>query len=180
MDEQIRFQARSIHVIAPDRIYRVELYDDALYFLRVGGQFDLDRGGQLVGGAYEVIGLRAVLLILFGREAFFRKRQQELIARDITRDPATLLDIHPHNFRLTAADIERAAFLPKKRFLSLVRPHHGRLVLDLLDGERWEFHFERSDDLRTALTIVHRLLADKLTQMLAWDEQQQQFTAAKP
>ncbi len=116
-------------------------------------------------------------MILAAGEALFRKhKQEEVIARDPNLDPKALLSIHPHNFTLAPSDIKRATFLPKKWFLSLFRPHYGRLVLDLTNGERWEFHFELPEDLRTALASLGGPLGNKLTKKVAWDEERQRFT----
>src|SRR5262245_42246343 len=118
------FQARSIHTWAPDRIYRVELSDRAMYFLRIGGQFDLDRGRPS-----GVPGQGAAVMILAAGEALFRNhKKEEYIARDPNQDPEAVLGIHPHNFKLTPADIQNASLLPKKWLLSFVRQHHGRMV----------------------------------------------------
>src|SRR5688572_15545951 len=103
MADSISFNARALYTIAPDRIYRVELSNGCLYFLRIGGQFDLDRGKVVPG----VPGQAPAVMILAAGEALFRKhKQEELIARDPTKDPDELLAIHPHNFKLLPSDIK--------------------------------------------------------------------------
>src|SRR5262245_51949830 len=92
----ISFNVRQLHTLAPDRIYRVELRNGAMYFLRVGGQFDVERGHT--PGAPG--GLAAVMILAAGEAMFRKHKQEELIARDPDMDPEELLAIHPHNFKL--------------------------------------------------------------------------------
>jgi hypothetical protein len=59
MTHSVSFNARALFTWTPDRIYRVEVRNGRLYFLRVGGQFDLDRGGmacRLSGGRRQILG----------------------------------------------------------------------------------------------------------------------------
>ena len=46
----VSFNARAVFTFSQDRIYRVESRNGALYFLRVGGQFDQDRMPLPPGG----------------------------------------------------------------------------------------------------------------------------------
>lgn len=173
MAEPFSFHARSIHAISPDRIYRVELSGEVMYFLRIGGQFDLDRLEHQGHGAGQVA---AAMLLTVGEAMFRQHKREELLARDPNQHPETLLCLHPHNFKLRPVDIKRATFLPRKWLLSLFRRHYGRLVVELMNDERWEFHFESSDDLRTALERLPKMLGPKLTKNLVWDQQRQRFT----
>jgi hypothetical protein len=119
-------------------------------------------------------------MILAANEALFRKnKKEELMARDPSQDPESLLGMHPHSYKLTLSDIHQAAILPKKWLLSFVRQHHGRLVLDLANGKKQEFHFERPEDLKTALVSLSGVLGNKLTKHVAWDEKKQQFVKAE-
>src|SRR5262245_11991469 len=103
-------------------------------------------------------------MILAVNEALFRQhKKEELVARDPNQDPEAVLGSHPHNFKLIPADIQYATLLPKKWLLSFVRQHHGRMVLELTDGKRWEFHFERPEALQTALSGRSGVLGSKLT-----------------
>src|SRR5262245_31929112 len=110
----ISFNARACYTVAADRIYRIELHDGSLYFLRTGGQFDVDRG---VPGA----GALPVMLLAAGEALLRAHKEEELIARDPSSNPEALLSIHPHNFKLGVGDIKRAALLPKKSLLALFR-----------------------------------------------------------
>ena len=173
MTDSISFNARACCTTATDRIYRVELRNGFLYFLRIGGQFDLDRGIHQPAGA-------AGVLLLAAGEALLRKhKKEEMVARDPNRDPEELLGIHPHNFKLGSANIASATLLPKKGFLALFRPHFGRLIIEQIDGNRQEFHFERLDDLRKAFEHLPALLGDKLDSRIHWDKNQGRFLAKK-
>jgi hypothetical protein len=172
--ETVTFNARSVHTMVPDRIYRVELRGGSLYFLRVGGQFDLDRERIIVPEHVP-----AVFLLAVGEALFRKRKQEELIARDANQDPEELLRIHPHNFKLTPADIRRATFLPKKWFLALFRRHFGCLVLELADGQRLEFHFEQPEDLRTAFEHLGGLLGGLLQREIVWDPEKGRFVRTR-
>src|SRR5262245_50704744 len=166
------FQARALFTWTPDRIYRVEVRNGCLYFLRVGGQFDLDRGGMTAGAVAPL----PALLCLAANEALFRKhKQEELIARDPNQDPEQLLAIHPHNFKLSPSDIRQVTFLPKKWLLSFVRPHFGRLVIEQINGKSQEYHFERQEDVQIAMEQLPILLREKVETRIRWDGCKQAF-----
>jgi hypothetical protein len=167
--------ARSIHTIASDRIYRVENADGALYFLRVGGQFNLDRGGQIAG---PLIAEVSAVAVLGTAELLFRKhKDEELIARDPSKSPEELLTIHPHNFKVAPADVKSAALLAPS-WLALLRLHFGRLHLTQNNGPKWEFHFERLEDMQQAFQLLPPLFGDRLEMKVAWDESKQRFVKA--
>src|SRR5271166_4542808 len=159
MADSISFQARACFRVEADRIYRVEFCEGALYFLRIGSQFDVDRGLHKPGGA----GKFPAIMLLAAGEALFRKHKaEELRARDPSAHPADLVGIHPHNFKLAPADIVRATLLPKQWLLSLFRRHYARLIIERVDGIRNEYHFETPADLQVASTNLPSLLGEKL------------------
>ena len=175
MSDSVSFNARALFTFVPDRIYRVELRNGVMYFLRIGGQYDLDRATVAPGAPGQL----PALLILAAHEAMFRKHKEEFRARDPSQDPEELLGIHPHNFKLPPADIQRVTFLPKKWLLSFVRPHFGRLVIEQMDGKSQEYHFERREDLQAALTHLTAALGDKVDSQIRWDEQKKDFVKCK-
>jgi hypothetical protein len=169
MTDSVTFNARALFAMAPDRIYRVEVRNGCLYFLRIGGQFDLDRGTITPGQ------LPAVMILAAGEAVFRKHKREELVARDPTKDPEELLGIHPHNFRLLPSEIKRVTFHPKKWLLSLVRPHFGRLVIEQPDGTSQEYHLERLADLQAAFDHLPALLGDKVDKRIRWDERKKGF-----
>jgi hypothetical protein len=172
MISSVSFNARACFTIAPDRIYRIELHKGAIYFLRTGGQFDLDRGLTQARG---LEGIAAVLVLATGEALLRNHKKEELIARDPGTDPEALLGIHPHNSKLVPSDIARASLLPKKWFLALFRHHFGRLLLEPVHGERREYHFETLADVQTAYACLPPLLGDKLDMRIHWDENGSRF-----
>lgn len=174
MSDSVSFNMRACFTLETDRIYRVELRDGFLYFLRVGGQFDLDRG------IHQPAGLAGVMLLAAGEALLRKHKKEELIARDPSRDPEELLGIHPHNFKLAPADIASATLLPKKPLLALFRPHFGRLVIERIDGKRQEYHFEKLNDLRTAYTHLPAPLGNKLDIRIHWNETGGRFLPKTP
>lgn len=172
MNDSVSFNARALFTVAADRIYRVEMRNGMMYFLRIGGQFDLDRGKIAPG----VPGKAPAVMILAVGEALFRTHKaEELIARDPTKDPDELVGIHPHNFKLAPSDIKQVTLLPKKWLLSFFRPHFGRLVIEQVDGKSQEYHLERLEDLQIAYKHLQVLLGDKVQARIRWDDQQRCF-----
>lgn len=169
----VSFNARACFTFAADRIYRIEIHNGSLYFLRTGGQFDLDRGLHEPG---DGTGKLMAIMILAAGEALPRKhKREELIARNPSADPEELLGIHPHNFKLAPADIQRAVLLPKKWFLGLFRQHCGRLEIEPISSHRQEYHFESVADLQTAFAHLPALLEDKLDVRVEWDDNKGRF-----
>ena len=149
------FIARSCHTIASDRIYRVDIRDKTAYFLRIGGQFNIDRGAP-IGAGYA-----AAFAILGMGELLFRKhRKEEIASRDANSHPKDLLNLHPHNFRLTAAEIQEAVFLPP-RWYSNLRGDFGRLAIHVNHFTKWRFEFETFGDMLVAFLNLGSYLAQK-------------------
>lgn len=172
MPTPVVFYGRSIHTIAPDRIYRIQSWQGALYFLRVGGQFDPERGASQPGHA----GAKAVAgAILNVAELLFNDRkQQELAARDLSRSPDDLIAIHPDNFKVTADDVDAATLLAPS-WLALLRRHYGRWMLTLGSGTKWQFHFEHISDMKTAADFLPGFLGERLVVKAKWNERRQRF-----
>jgi hypothetical protein len=61
MTDSFSFNARAVYTLVPDRIYRVEVRNGCLYFLRIGGQFDTDR---IRAGAPPGAGLLPTVMML--------------------------------------------------------------------------------------------------------------------
>lgn len=159
MSNSSSFSALAVYTFEPDRYYRVESRDGCLYFLRVGGQFDLDRAGSVPSNA----GVLGVLLMAGASTALGHKHQQaQFIARDPRKNPEELLTIHPHNFKLLPEDIKRAKFLPKKKWFPSHGRNVGRLVIERRDGTSQEFWFQESADLNSAVHHLSALAGDKM------------------
>lgn len=77
------FTARAAFTYEPDRYYRVELRNGCLYFLRVGGQFDLDRAGSTPNAGL----LGALLMVGVSKTLSHNHEKAQLIARDAAKDP---------------------------------------------------------------------------------------------
>jgi hypothetical protein len=159
MTDPNSFAARAVFTVEQDRYYRVECRNGCLYFLRVGGQFDLDRAGPAPANA----GLLGVVLMAGASTALGHKHQEaQLIARDPRKDPEELLTIHPHNFKLLPAEIKRARFLPQKKWFPSHGRNVGRLRIEQLDGTSQEYWFQEADDLNKAVKQLSALLGDRL------------------
>ena len=159
MTDPNSFTARAAFRVEPDRYYRVESRNGCLYFLRVGGQFDLDRAGSAPANA----GLLGVVLMAGTSAALGHKHQEaQLIARDPRKSPEEPLTIHPHNFKLIPADIKRARFLPQKKWFPSHGRNVGRLVIETREGKSQEYWFQESEDLNKAVQSLSALAGDRL------------------
>ena len=159
MSDPNSFTALAVFTIEQDRYYRVESRNGCLYFLRVGGQFDLDRAGSAPTNA----GLLGVALMAGTSIALGHKHQEaQLIARDPRKDPEELLTIHPHNFKLLPGEIKRARFLPQKKWFPSHGRNVGRLRLEKLDGTSQEYWFQEPEDLDKAVKAFSALLGNRL------------------
>lgn len=155
MTDPNSFTARAAFTFEQDRYYRVESCNGCLYFLRVGGQFDLDRAGSAPTSA----GLLGVALMAGTSMALGHKHQEaQLIARDPRKNPEELLTIHPHNFKLLPAEIKQARFLPRKKWFPSHGKNVGRLRIEKLDGTSQEYWFQEPDDLIKAVKAFSALL----------------------
>lgn len=156
MADPITFRARSLHTFAPDRIYRVDIRQGAVYFLRVGGEFNLERASEV--NEYTIL---AYALLGVGELLFRKHRREELLACDPHTDPEGLLTIHLHNFKLYPADVEHALLLPP-RWYACLRLHFGRLALTLADGTKWHSTSSASK------TCGRRLLTSEESSEIGW------------
>jgi hypothetical protein len=159
MTDPNSFTARAVFTIEQDRYYRIESRNGRLYFLRVGGQFDLDRAGSAPTNA----GLLGVALMAGTSAALGHKHQEaQLIARDPRKDPEELLTIHPHNFKLLPEEIKQARFLPQKKWFPSHGKNVGRLRIDKTDGTSQEYWFQESDDLNKAVKTLSALVGERV------------------
>jgi hypothetical protein len=169
-NQAIVFLARSCHTIASDRIYRVEIHNRTLYFLRIGGQFNVERDNPFKSEGH----LAAGAILATGELLFRTHKHEEMQARDYDKHPDELLDIHPHNFKLTPSDIRSAVFLPK-RWYACLREHHGRLVFTLVDRTKWEFEFEELESLQVAFAGLGQALGPSAETEIEWNDRKARF-----
>ena len=148
------FNCRAISLLRGDRLYRVYCGQDAIRFIRIGGQgglaFALESQGGFLG--------RLIANRIRTREES-KRRQVELEADAF--DPEFLVSQHRHNLRLVPGEILDGHWRPAGR--PVHGPHFGRLDLTLRKSPHLRLQFESESDLALALEQLSHVLGDRLS-----------------
>lgn len=149
-----------------DRLYRIHLSGNELFFIRLGGQGGWREGalGGMHGHPLGVLLLPVVWLL----ERWAQKKRAAKVARSDARPPQLQVREHPHNFRLAAGEIIAASLAPPAR-LQLHGLHVGRWRLTTAGGQTFHFQFETLADMHWAHAILSRVLAGRLQMRVRWD-----------
>ncbi len=161
------FNARQISNLSFDKLYRIFLVGDTLYFIRIGGQ------DGIWGGLTHQLGLLGLLLESSMRKRAERKEKALIEAIDRT-DPERLLPTHGDNFRLSATELQEGTVDPPW-LLATHGPHVGRCRLVLRNGTTMNFQFEKTEDMLVALDALSGLLASRLQLNVRWNEIKRRF-----
>ena len=156
----ITFNARAIFTWTADRVYRVYVQDDVLYFIHIGGQGLGTAAGAMFGAVGALVG-----------QALDERR-----ARSATQgadSPQALLDTHKHNFRLLPGDVQATSIEPATTFPGH-GPHVGRWLLTLPD-KKLTLEFAAMVDMEVALAHLPRFFGDKLHVNVRWDEHKKRY-----
>ena len=167
------FNVMATFWFARDRLFRVYADSEALYFIRIGGQFaykdinDIHR--PPVGGlAY------AVKTSLAAAERIMAPEDIAVLDRSSPRDA---LGHHKHNMALPLANIASATLVPPP-LISLHGRNFGRWLLKSKDGQSWTFQLMEVEQMKTALDVLPALLQDKLQVKVRWEPARAKFVAA--
>ncbi len=140
------FNARLIATASFDKLYRIYLVGDQLYFVRIGGQ----------GGLWEGLTHQLGIVGYFIEKSIKKRaeRKEKTLIEGIDRmDPEHMLATHKDNFRLGSVEVQAGAVDPPS-FFATHGPHVGRWHLELRDGRELAFQFEKADDMRIALDVL--------------------------
>jgi hypothetical protein len=167
-ESAIAFNARAVFAFSADRLYRVYVRDDALYFIRTGGQ-DVSKAvtaqfglaGALVGHALQ--------------KRADGKRQAKTAAQD-QQDAQDLLAKHKDNFRLVSGDVLATSIEPPAGPAGH-GPHITRWLLTLPD-KKWTLQLEQKPDVELALAHLPRFFGDRLKVNVRWDEGKKKYVKA--
>jgi len=163
---QIAFNARATFTWSGDRMYRVYLTNDALYFIRIGGQGGMD---VAVAAGFGALGGAALSLM---RKRGQTKEEERRAAID-AQGPQALLDAHKHNFRLFPSDVRESSIEPAAA-PGWHGPHSGRWLVTTGE-QKLSLQFETPEDMVVALAHLPRLLGDRLRVNVAWSEKKGRF-----
>ena len=118
--------------LSRDRLYRVYNDPDALYFIRIGGQFaykDLSKNPPVGGLAY------AVQTTLTAKEQIM---SPAAIAALDQKPPREIVRQHEHDQTISLTDIASSNLKPPP-FIGLNGKHFGRWMLTLNNGKHFSF-----------------------------------------
>jgi len=164
-ESTIAFNARAIFTWSADRVYRVYVQDDALYFIRIGGQ----GLGTALGAGFGMVGA-LVGQTLEERAAV--KRGAKLAAQDV-EGPQSLLDRHKDNFRVLPGDAQSSSIEPPATFPGH-GPQVGRWLLALRD-KKLTLEFPEMVDMEVALAHLPRFFGERLQVNVRWDEHKKRY-----
>lgn len=164
------FNVMATFWVARDRLYRVYLDDDTLYFIRIGGQFAYAKvqpnpGLGLVGAIPGALAIAERIL-----------PPEEIAAFDQT-PPRQLLGEHEHNMAVPLEAVASASIVPR-RVLSGHGTHWGRWLLTLTDNAKWTFQFMKPDDMEVGIGVLPQVLGERLQVKVRWDEARNKFVSS--
>ncbi len=159
MADQLAFNARAVFTWKADRLYRVYLSGNELFFIRIGGQGGW-REAALGGMHGQPLGF-LLLPVVWLLDRWAQKKREARVARSDAPPPQLQVREHPHNFRLAASEIVAASIEPAAR-LQLHGPHVGRGRLVTAGRRTLNLQFETLADMQWAQAILSRVLADRL------------------
>jgi hypothetical protein len=161
----IAFNARAVFTWSADRLYRIYVRDDALYFIRVGGQ----NMGKVIATQFGLVGALAGEAL---RKRTEGKRRTIIAAQDL-EDAAALLARHKHNFRLGSGEVLASSIQPPA-MLAGHGPHLARWLLTL-PGKKLTLEFEQRADVEMALAVLPRFFGYKLKVNVQWNEAKKRY-----
>jgi hypothetical protein len=163
------FNARLVSNWTPDRLYRVYVVRDEMFFIRIGGQ----------GGFAQGMAAQFGLLGLYLLKAYNRRSAAKLAAKIAELDrisPSIHLSAHKHNFHVGATGVERSS-LEAPPVLGAHGEHCGRWRLKLRDAKEWLFQLETPEDMTAAHELLSTLGCPHVSKVV-WDAAKKRFVTS--
>ena len=161
----VAFNARATFAWSADRLYCVYVRDDALYFIRIGGQ-DI---GTAVAGQFGLLGALAGEAL---RKRAKGKRDARAAAQD-RQDAQDLLAMHKDNFRLVPGEVLESSIEPPATFAAH-GAHVGRWLMTLSD-KKLSLQFEQFGDMQVALEHLPRFFGTRLKVNVQWNAAKKRY-----
>lgn len=161
------FNARFISNSSFDKLYRIYVVGDQLFFIRIGGQGGLERG---ITHQLGILGLLIEPMIKKRAE----KKEKALIETIDQTDPELLLSRHKDNFRLGSVALQEGTLDPPS-FFATHGLHVGRWQLHLRDGKKMSFQFEKAEDMRIALEVLPKLFFSTFHVNVRWNQNKKKY-----
>lgn len=161
------FNARLISNMSFDKMYRIYVVGDQLFFIRIGGQ-----GGLRLGITHQLGILGLIIEPMMKNRA--EKKEKEFIESIDRTDPELLLAGHKDNFRLRTVELQGGTLDPAS-FFATHGLHVGRWELNLRDGKKMNFQFEKTEDMRVALDVLPNLFSSMIQVNVRWNENKKKY-----
>jgi hypothetical protein len=158
------FEARQINALTADQHYRVYAEEGQLYLIRIGGQ----QFHPMLAAHFGLLGV--LIAAMFSRG---NKSQDEIGKLDAQR-PSDLLANHKLNFSFMISDVLEATLNPSSA-MAQHGPHVGRWTLELKDGKKRTFQFEKTEDMQKAERILTGALGPMLHVNVIWDAEKERY-----
>lgn len=166
-EDRINFNARMLNTWTPDRLYRVYLMRDELFFIRIGGQ-------RLMSDAVAVqFGLLGAAIA----KATGKRTENKMAAKLAELDqipPSLLLSRHKHNFRALRSEVVETNLNPPSTFASHGE-HYGRWKITLRNQKPMTLQLEQLADMQTALQALPHFFGPLLDVTVRFDLSKQRY-----
>ncbi|MHB1456911.1 MAG: hypothetical protein ACYC0V_08365 [Armatimonadota bacterium] len=154
------FNVRAVFMWKSDRLYRVCIDNQKLYFIRVGGQ------GV---GAYGLSGAIGALIAMV-----LQKRNDKQTAKLDMTNPEEAIRNHKDSFFLTTSQINQTSIEPMDKS-SMHGVNFGQWLLTETNDTKWRFQFESKEDMKSAIDMLSAFFGNKLVCNVEWDVKKNRF-----
>jgi hypothetical protein len=161
MEKTLFLDAKLVSTFTLDRVYRIYIKDQTLYFIRIGGQGGVSQGLAAggAGGGGIIGGIIGGLLAGWWRSREAQKLQAQTAA-DLLSHPKDLLSRHRHNFQLSPAEVDFAAI--EEPSGSSHGFNFARLIFRLKNNRKLRMQIEEAEYVDVAIQTLPELLGPKM------------------
>ncbi len=154
-----------------ERVYRIYVRGSDLFFIQLAG---LSATVEAAAFHFGPIG------ILFGEllKRRAKRNAKTTLQRADQQDPEQLLRENKNNFKVYIPEIRETVIEPPTLF-QLHGKQAGRWNFSLRDGKKMRFEFENTEEMKTALSVLLKLLSATLQINVEWGETKKRFQKIK-
>jgi hypothetical protein len=165
----IAFNARYVSFLKSDRLYRVYIERDELFFLKIAGQAI----SQALSMHFGLLGI-----LIFAPMRRRAKTKIEARIKEYDQHPPSIhLSDGKHNFRTMISEIESSTLMPAAAF-NAHGQQVGRWVLQIRGQKPMSFQFESLEDMRHAFEMLPKHLSVHQNQVV-WNDAKGKYVKMK-
>lgn len=170
MENQETFNAKFISSMAV-RQYRVYARRSDFFFIEVPG---LSATADALTIHFGLIGL----LVRQSMKKKAKKKAEAMFQSAEHQDPEQLIGQNKNNFKIYIPEIRDSSIEPPVLF-AMHGKQAGRWSFSMRDGKKMRFEFENTDDMKSAMNVLPRLLEGTLKVNVEWNEAKKRFQKIK-